>query len=758
MISHNNGRSRKTTGASPLRHRDQSMGLWLNESLIKNHSALEEAVRDLATAGYGIIRVMLRNTNFHHRSASVVEAVRKLVSCAHDCGVRVALDCEPHPQPVAMDLGHLYPAAIGFRIARGECRLVDGRFAMRIPAPNPDGTRADFQGVEAAFLQADGVMEKLEECSYSHRVVVEPYDNGFTSSNHSYREGVQAFLRPTLHLSGRLPSAQEGSLIVYARFFDPRLIDFWSEGTWRYFDQLLESYADIPLDGISWDEPAMGGDWSHYIAGSAFLHAFAQRHGYELSGRWHLLDGPLTEEALAVRLHYYQTLNEGVFEAQRRLIAKARKLWGSRLLLGTHHTWQGEGGINDYRAGAVDYFRLNSQMDAGYTDCWWWDLKSCCYAYSLGSSLGRLTPTGEAEVNTWDAKPTNERVEFHARLMTLLDVSWFNIWYGRATDTCLYPADYTWPATQREMRAHRDAQRAIGAARPVIDVAILHGWETVCALNRADVAAAHKAFCLNVAELGIFRSVAFDWIDGGLLEASRVERRQLQNALGRYSVLVLPYASVLPPGAWEVVRQFAEAGGRIIFIGPPPHRDTEGHSLEESFANLLDMDPLPLESYLAGIDAISRLPADRPDKLDVCLQLDGDPSRLLYSPEGEAHGIRNAAENVIYLTDLDPRFRLAGILERWTTPEVTAYSDSLLWRLYREPDRSLLICVAREGLALRGLVRFADYEVEFFGGTIALLELRHGILSIAGPSVAYQMLRRPTEAASEQTKLSHTVS
>ena len=45
-------------------------------------------------------------------------------------------------------------------------------------------------------------------------------------------------------------------------------------------------------------------------------------------------------------------------------------------------------------------------MDEGYTDCSQWDQGSVAYAYTLTSSLGRLTPSGEAEVNTWHYKPS----------------------------------------------------------------------------------------------------------------------------------------------------------------------------------------------------------------------------------------------------------------------------------------------------------------------------------------------------------------
>ena len=111
-----------------------------------------------------------------------------------------------------------------------------------------------------------------------------------------------------------------------------------------------------------------------------------------------LLDEPqITPEAVKVNLDYYRTLNEGIFQAQKHVCDMARAKCGAGAIFGTHHTWVGEGGIGDFRAGAVDYFRLNENMDAGYTDGVWWFDGCIDYVYALGASLGRLT--------SWQAIP-----------------------------------------------------------------------------------------------------------------------------------------------------------------------------------------------------------------------------------------------------------------------------------------------------------------------------------------------------------------
>lgn len=722
------------------RSHQQSMGLWLNETNVLQPDKIEAAVADLAHSGYGIIRAMLRNTNLTHRSPQVVKAVARLVEAAHARRVRVVLDCEPHATPVGRDMGELYPDAMGSRLIRVETKLSQGGFIAHIPIPHVSGDRGDFLGIEAAFISEPGKpLEYLESISYQRFQEIEPYHVGFSHIEQSYTEGRTVLVRPHVHLSGQLEGRAHGRLVLYVRFSDRQRVDFWTPDSRCYYNQLLECYRDIPLDGVGWDEPAVGGDWSSYLYGKGFADEFERRCGYSLASRLYLLDAAdCSSEAMRTRVDYYHVMNEGVCAAQKALFEKAKELFGEHLLLGTHHTWQGEGGINDYRAGAIDYFRLNDLMDAGYTDCCWWDEASVAYAYTLASSLGRLTPSGEAEVNTWHWKPTNSLVEYHARYMTLMDIVWFNIWYGETTDTALYPSHYTWPTTVREMNRHREAQHRLAGSKPVVDVAIWHGWEGVCGVNRPDIAAAHKTFCLNTAQLFVDRGVAFDWIDSRLLEESIVSGATLGNRLGTYRLLILPYACVLNSGTWKQCVAFARAGGKVVFVGTPVEFTTEGKTINREFAELLNMEPLSLADYLEGIDAACQLPKERPEKLEVCVSLRGDEGRLQISSEGERHGIVNHQGNVLYLTDLDPRERLLQKIQPWLELPVVCHSGAILWRLYQSGQRQTLVLVARQNRCLEGTIHFAGHQLEFSKGLVAFVEIEAGALSVHGADVIWR--------------------
>jgi len=724
----------------PLRNHDQIMGITLNESYVLHPDRVEAAMRDLAAQGYGIVRMFLRSTNYNHRSREFVEAVRRGVAEGHRLGLKVAIDCEPHSQPVGADMIREFPNAMGQLLVRAEAEVVNGHFVLRVPNPRSSAERPEFRGLAAVYFEHDGKRTLLPELKYDFQYQSEThFASGYIFKEHYYEEGRAHSERKVNYLRGEL--LQDGHLVVYALFDDARLVDFWSPDTWRYYETLLECYRDIPLDGVGWDEPATAGDWTRYRWGAGFSAAFARLNGYALEPElWRLDNRAMDAASVKVRLDYYRTHNEGVFEAQRRMIAKARELFGPDLITGTHHTWQGEGGINDYRAGAVDYFRLNENMDAGYTDCSWWDPDSVHYAYTLATSLGRLTPTGEAEVNTWHQQPTGALTAWNVRLMTLMDITWFNIWYGETSDTALYPGHWTWPIAVKEMRRHRDAQRLLGGAKPVIEVAMLHGWETVCGINRHGIAGAHKAFSLNTATMMIERSVAFDWIDTGLLANAEVLDGKLTNSLGAYSVLVLPYATILPRGAWDRVVEFAEAGGTVIFTGTPPALDVDGKPLDNEFAKLLDMPELPIEKYLTGIEAVAALPNGRPQQLDVTFPLRGDPKRITISPEDEPHAIRNARGNVHYLTDLDPLTRLIDLIQPAFTPEVYCASDAMLWRLYRDDSRDIVVLVAKKDRKLGGIVRFGGQTIEFEGGTVAHIIKQDGAVKVHGDDVLYRVL------------------
>jgi len=687
------------------------MGIWINEPMLRDPASVERAVYKLADSGFGMVRLFLRNSNFTHRSPEFVATVASAVQKAHERGILAVLDCEPH-LIVGSDMGRQYPDDMGCKLVRAVAQVSDGHWLMRVDTPSGLDGVPIYDGIEAAFLRLDGSISKVD-LEFQVRREVSWYKNGGIHREENYAEKVPVSHRNTVELRGELLGISEGEIIVYLRFSSRTLPDFWSEGFARYFNDLLECYRGIPLDGVGWDEPAFHGDWKSYCYGSGFADAFERLNGYNLSDKLYLLDEPgMSGEAVKVRLDYYRTLSEGIARAQAQLNAKAHELFGPNLIFGTHHTWQGEGGINDYRAGAVDYFRLNDSMDAGYTDCSWWDQASVAYAYTLASSLGRLTPSGEAEVNTWGFKCTVSNVRRNVNLMSLMNINWFNIWFGSDGDTCQQDGHYTWPHSVKAMQAHQKLQRVIGGRKPVVEVAVWHGWEGVCAWNTAGLANAQKAFCLNTSQLFIERSIAADFVDSRLLESSRIVGKEIVNELGSYKILIVPYAVVLPRKAFETCASFAKAGGRLVFVGTPVAADENGKSLTKDFAELLEMPEMTAEHYMRGL--FCELPEFRPQRLEVCRPLSSELPNKLVSIEGEIHGA--LAGQTVFLTDLDPKQRLVDQIEDAMEKPVKAYGDNILWRLYRDESGDSLVVVSADDRPLSGIITWASTTLEISGG------------------------------------------
>lgn len=716
----------------------QSFGYWVREPSIQNPELAVEGVRELARQGYDLVRVFLRGSNFTFRSPEYVAVVARMTGEAHRLGMKIVLDCEPHRPIAGRDMGQEFPGGMGQRLVRVSTKVVDGRFSIRVKGNDRYNSTPR---VEAAFLRANGSITKLPELAINNNFELEFYDSGFAERFVDYTPGRGPIInRHYADLHGRLTGVPDGELIVYVSIEDNTLIDFWSDATRLYYASLVECYKEVPLDGFGWDEPAAELNWECYRWGEASAQAFLRINGYDLREKMWLLDEPgLSPEGVKVRLDYYRTLNEGLFQAQKHVCDLAKAKSGPGAILGTHHTWVGEGGIHDYRTGAVDYFRLNENMDAGYTDGVWWFDGCIDYVYALGSSLGRMTPSGAAEVNTWHWKPTIGATEHAARLMALMRINWFNIWFGDSSDTSKYPEHYTYGVCTEAMRALKGFLAELEPCRPVVDVAVWHGWEGVMAVNTPEWTWGLKNFQIFGSEALARRNIAFDFVDSELLKDARVENGRLVTRLESYRVLVMPYAMALPEKVWEVCKAFAVGGGRVIFIGPPPNLTVEGRDIVAEFAACVGIRPLSFSSFRDWVSSRCQLSMEGPHRWDVNVPVDVTDGVLMPNRELEPSRSHNQAGTFYYMTELVPRGELADLLSTMIEPAVTCHSDSIAWRLYRQADGTQkLMLIATKFRRMQGIVRFAGKEIEIQDGLQALVTAHpDGKVTLSGEGVVH---------------------
>ena len=720
----------------------QSFGYWVKEPSILNPQLAIDGLRELAAQGYDLVRVMLRGTNFTFRSPEYVRLIGVMTAEAHRLGLKIVLDCEPHPAIAGSDMGREYPGGMGRRLIRAVSKLEGGEFRFRLK----DIGRYSSPRLEAAFVRDGGQVTRLPAFDCRSDFEQEFYDTGFAERYVDYSPG-RAPIAPQhhFHLRGRLPDQAAGELIAYFSFDDHTLIDFWSEATRAYYADLVERYKEIPLDGFGWDEPGAGCNWEFYRWGEASADAFKRLNGYDLRERMWLLDEPgVSPESVKVRLDYYRALNEGLFQAQKQLCDLTKAKCGPGAILGTHHTWVGEGGIGDFRAGAVDYFRLNENMDAGYTDGVWWFDGCIDYVYALASSLGRLTPSGATEVNTWHWKPTIAATEHAARLMALMRINWFNIWFGDSSDTAKYPEHYSYGACTAAMRSLKGMLAELVGCRPAVDVAIWHGWEGVMAVNTPEWTFGLKNFQLFGSEALARRCVAFDFVDSELLKDARIANGRLVTRLESYRILVMPYAVALPEKVWDVCKDFAAAGGTVIFIGPPPTLTCEGREITAEFSSCAGMRPLAFSAFQQSVFNRCKLGLDGPHRWDVHVPVESGNGKIMLNAEGEPHGCAGMDGHLIYWSDLVPRGELADLLEKLAPPPVECHSDSIEWRLYRQADNTQkLVLIARKFRRMRGIVRFDGHEIEILDGLHAVITISpDGNLSANGRELRWAATRR----------------
>jgi hypothetical protein len=718
----------------------QSFGYGVKEPSIQNPELAMEGLRELAKQGYDLVRVFLRGSNFEWRSPEYVSLIAKMTAESHRLGMKIVIDCEPHTQIAGREIGKDSPDGMGRRLYRSSTQLVSGRFAMSFPSRH--GAQPTPR-LEAAFVRQGDTVSKLPKLTFGVNFEEEFYDTGFAERYVEYSPGrapIEA--KHYFHLHGRLPSHADGELIVYVSFDDEKLIDFWSDATREFYESVVECYKAIPLDGIAWDEPAAEIGWECYRWGEGSAAAFARINGYDLRDKMWLLDeSQITPEAVKVKLDYYRTLNEGIFQAQKHICELAKAKCGDGAILGTHHTWVGEGGIGDFRAGAVDYFRLNENMDAGYTDGVWWFDGCVDYVYALASSLSRLTPSGAAEVNTWHWKPTIAATEHAARQMALMRINWFNIWFGDMSDTSKYPEHYSYDVCTDAMRKLKGFLTELEPCRPVVDVAIWHGWEGVMATNSPQWTFGLKNFQLFGSEALARRSIAFDFVDSELLKEARIKDGQLVTRLESYRVLILPYAIVLPEKVWAVCKAFAAAGGKVIFLGPPPAMTVEGRDITAEFAACVGIEPLTFETFQKSVFNRCKLTIDGPHRWDVNVPLDITHGALIPNLEHEPSGARNQEGTFFFLSELVPRGELADLLGTMLQPAVTCHSDSMEWRLYRQADGTQkLMLIATKFRRMRGIVRFAGHAIEITDGLQAIVTAKpDGSLSVVGEGLDYEI-------------------
>ncbi|MGE9291544.1 MAG: hypothetical protein ACQKBT_11170, partial [Puniceicoccales bacterium] len=652
---------------------------------------------------------------------------------SHECGLRFVLD---------MDWAHWggrsaeeSPDMAMWQIVSEESDCYCGRFEV-CPA---------YEGGEPFAVEEVSAVYGWDAAGQAHRLSADDYvlerQDSFTSQ-FAYpsldEDSTVSVYRPRqrasyVKIQGRIRSGNFTKVRVYVAMRSFQYPDVAAESYLAAQKTLLKRYAEIPLDGVAWDEPGKGGSLRGYKAGAGFMRLFEEENGYDLRERLLDLDLGDSAEAIQTRRDYYTTLGSMNFRAQAAFNEQAKQQFGVECFLGTHHTYSGM--AMDIRCGCADYFRLGQLLTAAFTDTGW-DMSShseTVFNYTLADSLRKELDKPASYLNDWSESQRTTWYDYYTRMKMLYHIDWFSIFLGRYSEGFpTFPWDSHWPDLGRnatQLQSFSDVLPAQMQAES--EMAVWLSWESQAyqESSKYHYVRLWMTCNYNLSEEALRHSRFFDYVSTRALETARVEPGQLVLGGRRYRRLVLPYASLIPAKVWATVQVCLDSGVEVIFIGSPPSRIQEtGESIAESFADLCGVEPVDFADYDQWLKSHKPVPGFHdwePEQADfrfpvvpragaeTCLDTDG---RIIAVRSGGA----------TWFNALDPREQFFRHLEsgRSSLPGLQHFGRAS-FRLYsgREGDPVIMVCMAPMYEELQEHFVYEGGSFQLRGGTWMVLRL-----------------------------------
>jgi len=514
-------------------------------------------------------------------------------------------------------------------------------------------------------------------------------------------------------------------------------------------EELLDAYADVPLDGFGWDEPGKGlGDLSCFKAGAGFLVLFKKLNGYELRPELiylNHLDG--TPKAVKVRCDYYRALSEMNFIAQDEHNRYAKKIYGGQLIFGTHQTFSGI--PVDLVSGVMDYFHLGKVLTAAWTDGGWdnVELKYPAFHFMLAEGIKKELGLRDAYYNDWAHNlPAIENMRLANRFKMLFHINWFNHCFSDFSENLVNFRHEPLKSFAKQNVADLDRFDELVKADfiPHSDVAFLYAWEGIAASPKWMTRLFYTA-CVNTSlhlvDSGIFAGIMSG---AGILKA-KIGKGYFSVGALKYKVLLIPFANVITKPLYEKVMQISEAGIPVIFFGPPPEFIAEsGEDIAGDFAKRVGMKPFTFKQYEAAYAERNPLPdlhEWEPSWVDFSYPVSVTKGEKAEDREGKLLYVKAASQPLYYMPLPDPREDLTNLLASLLEPPVEAFAEGSYYRFYLNPKQSdsiVIVTVAKAHVASFAMVP------DVYGSHLrppvkqnplkALFRLDQGELSLAGGS------------------------
>ncbi|MDD5704811.1 MAG: hypothetical protein PHR35_02720 [Kiritimatiellae bacterium] len=669
--------------------RKQIGGIFLSPNWIEAPALATPWLRQIADMGYRSATILVRHMKRTVLDRAVHEAIKAIVTAGHKLGLKMLLDTEHAWWAPAIVESN--PEAALWGIVPVEATAHEGAFEFVVPFPRMMGHQILFEQVAAVFqpqrggyrfLSSDRVEATAMHCAVPSNGVV---------------------------LKGRVSGGVSGKLAFYVAFKTFGLADAAHPLYLKAQERLLDAYADIPLDGVTWDEPGKGfGDLSCFKAGAGFLKLFRRMNGYDLAPNLIYLDHlDGTARAVKVRCDYQRTLVEMNYVAQARHNRHAQKLFGADIGLGTHQTWCGFPA--DLAAGVIDYFKLGKLLTEAWTDGGWvTEPKYSAHNFMLAEGLKKELGKRNAYYNDWGMRwPAVEDMRFVNRLKMVFHVNWFNHCVSEFSENILnFTQDPLRAMAVRDVANLDRLDRLVGDAfAPHSDVALLYTWESLAASPKWLVRLFYTFIVnasMHLVDKGLFAAI----MSGASLLDARIGDGCFTTRRFTYKVLLVPYARVLPKAVYRKVMAIAAAGVPVIIIGPPPEFTAEdGKAIGCDFAQRVGMKPFTFAEYASVLAEQSTLPAVNewePSAVDATYPVTAPRRQRVFDNEGRLLYVKAAGQPLYYMPSPDPREDLTTLVSSLAGSYAETFAEDTYYRFFahrRDPSQMVVVAVAKGHIA-----------------------------------------------------------
>jgi hypothetical protein len=403
-------------------------------------------------------------------------------------------------------------------------------------------------------------------------------------------------------------------------------MDYFSPKARPFLEDLVKRYhaAGVPLNGLYADEMHIQQDWgygSHHDEGQFtfryltphLAERFAELYGTEfkdlekylvyfayaqhgflpnLEARapaQHVLgsSAEAVQRTFLLRRRYFELLEQTVVELFASAKAFAEKAYGHELEARAHATWA--------ESPTCDFWRTGSQKGAPrhyeYTPDFWWSetvhqTASACDDYFAWNDF--LTGGGNDHAEGgWS------------------DRNYFGVALACSTgilNRTPYAYAAAWGMPHQAVQRHQAVCDAFGASASPWFQAVQdsqHRDTDVLMLYPLSLVACEERFGSWMVQYGYANYVT----PRKLLEHGRVGANgQIEMAGRRFGTVAVLFEPLPPPGLVELLAKVAEAGGKVLWSGPPPRVDLSGKPVLSEWQRLFGVKALRFdhEGHTAG--------------------------------------------------------------------------------------------------------------------------------------------------------------